>query len=51
MVNYCHDFSLRQQHEKSGEQQKAQFIAFIEVTQAFDMVSHGGLYSVLRKIG
>ena len=44
-------FSLRQLQEKCREQQKPLFIAFIDLTKAFDMVSRSGLFSILRKIG
>ena len=44
-------FSLRQLQEKCREQQKPLYIAFIDLTKAFDLVSRGGLFSLLQKIG
>ena len=42
-------FSLRQLQEKCREQQMPLYIAFIDLTKAFDMVS--GLFKILPKIG
>ena len=44
-------FSLRQLQEKCREQQKALFVAFIDLTKAFDLVSREGLLRILEKIG
>ena len=44
-------FSLRQLQEKCREQQKPLYIAFIDLTKAFDLVSRDGLFGLLRKIG
>ena len=44
-------FSVRQLQEKCREQQKPLFIAFIDLTKAFDLVSRDGLFSILPKIG
>ena len=44
-------FSLRQLQEKCQEQQMPLYIAFIDLTKAFDLVSRSGLFSLLRKIG
>ena len=44
-------FSLRQLQEKCREQQKVLFIAYIDLTKAFDLVSRTGLFSILKKIG
>lgn len=44
-------FSLRQLQEKCREQQKPLYIAFIDLTKAFDLVSRSGLFSLLQKIG
>ena len=44
-------FSLRQLQEKCREQQKPLYIAFIDLTKAFDLVSRQGLFSILEKIG
>ena len=44
-------FSIRQLQEKCKEQQKPLFMAFIDLTKAFDLVSRDGLFKVLVKIG
>ena len=44
-------FSLRQLQEKCREQQMPLYIAFIDLTQAFDLVSRDGLFQILSKIG
>lgn len=44
-------FSLRQLQEKCQEQQKPLYIAFIDLTKAFDLVSRSGLFKLLEKIG
>ena len=44
-------FSLRQLQEKCREQQRLLFIAFIDLTKAFDMVSREGLFDILHQIG
>ena len=44
-------FSLRQFQEKCQEQQMPLFIAFIDLTKAFDLVSRSGLFKLLQKIG
>ena len=44
-------FSLRQLQEKCREQQRPLFIAFIDLTKAFDMVSREGLFDILHQIG
>ena len=44
-------FSLRQLQEKCREQQMPLYIAFIDLTMAFDLVSRDGLFKVLPKIG
>ena len=44
-------FSLRQLQEKCREQQMPLYIAFIDLTKAFDLVSRDGLFKVLPKIG
>ncbi|XP_066482784.1 DBIRD complex subunit ZNF326 isoform X2 [Tiliqua scincoides] len=44
-------FSLTQLQEKCREQQQSLFIAFIDLTKAFDLVSRGGLFKILPKIG
>ena len=43
--------SLRQLQEKCREQQMPLYIAFIDLTKAFDMVSRDGLFKILPKIG
>ena len=44
-------FSIRQLQEKCREQQKPLYIAFIDLTKAFDLVSRDGLFNILLKIG
>ena len=44
-------FSLGQLQEKCREQQRPLFIAFIDLTKAFDMVSREGLFDILHQIG
>ncbi|XP_067895355.1 uncharacterized protein [Heterodontus francisci] len=44
-------FSLRQIQEKCREQQLPLYIAFIDLTKAFDLVSRRGLFRLLEKIG
>ena len=44
-------FSLRQLQEKCREQCKPLYIAFIDLTRAFDFVSRDGLFKLLRKKG
>jgi hypothetical protein len=44
-------FSVRQIQEKCREQRQPLYMAFIDLTKAFDMVSRDGLFDILRKIG
>ena len=44
-------FSVRQLQEKCREQRRPQFIAFIDLTKAFDLVSRRGLFNLLEDIG
>ena len=44
-------FSLRQLQEKCREQQRPLFVAFIDLTKAFDSVSSEGLFHILPLIG
>ena len=44
-------FSLRQLQEKCREQRRPLYIAFIDLTKAFDLVSRQGLFTLLEKIG
>ena len=44
-------FSLRQLQEKCREQQKPLYIAFIDLTKAFDLEGRSGLFSLLRENG
>ena len=44
-------FSLRILQEKCREQQRPLYIAFIDLTKAFDLVSREGLFKLLPKIG
>ena len=43
-------FSLRQLQEKCREQGKPLYVAFIDLTMAFDLVSKDGLFKILAKI-
>jgi len=43
--------SLHQLQEKCREQQKPLFLAFVDLTKAFDLVSRSGLFRTLQKIG
>jgi len=43
-------FSLRQLQEKCREQQQPLFLAFLDLTKAFDLVSRSGLFQILQKI-
>ena len=42
-------FSLRQLQEKCREQRKPLYMAFIDLTKAFDLVSRNGLFQILDK--
>ncbi|KAL8598641.1 hypothetical protein ACOMHN_013524 [Nucella lapillus] len=44
-------FRLRQLQEKCREQQKPLYIAFIDLTKVFNLVSRNGLFNILLKIG
>ena len=44
-------FSVRQLQEKCREQQMPLYMAFIDLTKAFDFVSRRGLFQLLKKIG
>lgn len=44
-------FSLRQLQEKCQEQRMPLYLAFIDLTKAFDLVSRSGLFKLLEKIG
>ena len=44
-------FSLRQLQEKCREQKQPLFIAFVDLTKAFDLVRRSGLFEILQKIG
>ena len=44
-------FSLRQLQEKCREQNRPLYIAFVDLTKAFDLVSREGLFKILDKIG
>ena len=44
-------FSLRQLQEKCREQRLPLYIAFIDLTKAFDLVSRSGLFRLLQRIG
>ena len=44
-------FSVRQLQDKCRKQQMPLYIAFIDLTKAFDLVSSRGLFQILKKIG
>ena len=44
-------FSLKQLQEKCRDQRQPLFIAFIDLTKAFNLVSRDGLFKILPKIG
>ena len=44
-------FSIRQLQEKCREQRQPLFIAFVDLTKAFDLVSRNGLFALLKRIG
>lgn len=44
-------FSLRQLQEKCREQKMPLYVAFIDLTKAFDLISRDGLFKVLQRIG
>lgn len=44
-------FSPRQLQEKCREQRRPLYIAFIDLTKAFDLVSRSGLFTLLQRIG
>ena len=44
-------FSLKQLQEKCREQYKPLYIAFIDLTKAFNFVSRDRLFKILKKIG
>ena len=44
-------FSLRELQEKCREQRRPVYIAFIDLTKAFNLVSRSGLFTLLHRIG
>ena len=44
-------FSMRQLQERCREQQRPLYMTFIDLTKAFGLVSRGGLFQLLPKIG
>ena len=44
-------FSVRQLQDKCNEHNMPLFIAVIDLTKAFDLVSREGLFAILLKIG
>ena len=44
-------FSVRQLQGKCREKQQPLYLAFVDLTKAFDMVSRTGLFKLLEKIG
>ena len=51
MSSLCYNmiFSLHQLQEKCREQRKPLYIAFIDLTKAFDLVSREGLFNILPR--
>ena len=45
------NFFVRQLQEKCREQQQPLYLAFIDMTKAFDLVSRTGLFKLLEKLG
>ena len=43
-------FTLAQLQEKYREQHLLLYVAFVDLTKAFDLVTRSGLYEVLRKV-
>ncbi len=43
-------FPIRQLQEKCHEQNKVLYLAFIDPTEAFDLVSRSGLFKILKKV-
>ena len=43
--------SLHRQQEKCREQQPPLFLAFVDFTKTFDLVSRSGLFKIFQKIG
>lgn len=44
-------FSVKQLQEKCREQRQPLYLAFVDLTKAFDLVSRSGLFQLLKKIG
>ena len=44
-------FSLRQLQEKCREQAESLYVAFIDLTKTFELVSRDGLFKILAMIG
>ena len=44
-------FMLRQIQEKCREQNMGLYAAFVDLTKAFDTVSHDGLWKILARLG
>ena len=44
-------FTLRQLQEKCREQRRPLYLAFVDLTKAFDLISRDGLFKLLVKIG
>ena len=44
-------FAVRQLQEKSREQREPLYLAFVDLTKAFDLVDRQSLFTVLKKVG
>ena len=44
-------FAVRQLQEKSREQRETLYLAFVDLTKAFDFVDRASLFTVLKKLG
>ncbi len=43
-------FSVQQLQEKCREENRPLYLAFIDLTKAFDLVSRSGLFKILKKV-
>ena len=50
-LNHWRSVHIRQLQEKCIEQQRPLYVAFINLTKAFDLVGRSGLFAILRRFG